>query len=139
MSTFNFSRGFQKFRMPEIKISDSFKSTAHIYFTYLYGGAIGLATFYGVKKGTEKWWHWKQERTYRKISIDYIESVVNIACDGGMWAYYILMCASSNAIVAATSPVSVPILLYFFAEPPKLENSKSTTSSTNSISFVESK
>lgn len=102
-----------------IKLSPIAKEIGSKYFKYVYGGAIGLASFYGVKKGTEKWWIWKQKRTYRKISIDSIESVVNIACDGGVWAYYIITCAFSNALVAATSPISVPIILYLLEEKEK--------------------
>jgi hypothetical protein len=118
------------FKFP--KIPDQYKDTAYLYASYIYFGAIGLSTFYGIKKGIEKWWQWKQIRQYRKISIDYIESVINTACDGGVLVYYILMCSSSNALVAATSPVSVPILLYFFEKPePKKDHDDSLHLLTN--------
>ncbi len=113
---------FSKIKIPEIKISDSCKEIVYLSFAYLYGGSVGLATLYGVKKGIEKWWNWKQIRTYRKISIDYIESVLNIACDGGMLTYYMVMCGLSNAAVAATCPVSVPLLLHYFEESKENKN-----------------
>lgn len=110
-----------KLKLPNIAISDDYKKTASLYFMYMYGGTIGLATLYGIKKGTQKWWNWKQKRCYKKISIDSVESVVNIACDMGVWSFYIIMCITSNVLVAATSPISVPIILYFFEEPAKIE------------------
>lgn len=113
----SFNKFLGSFKFPRFTISESVKETTYVYFMYVYGGAIGLATIYGIKKGTQKWYEWKQKRSYRKISIDSIESVVNIACDGGAWAYYIIACAAANAMVAATSPVSVPVILYFLEEP----------------------
>lgn len=113
---YNFINKFKTLPAVNIHIPNNYKNTAYESFMYIYSGAIGLATLYGIKKGTQKWWEWKQKRSYRKISIDSIESVVNIACDGGAWAYYIIACSISNALVAATSPISVPVILYFLEE-----------------------
>lgn len=110
---------FKNLNYPQFYFPQEFKNNTYFYFAYLYGGAITVAAIYGAKKGTDKWLHWKKTRTYKKISIDYVESVVNIACDGGTWAYYTLMCSIANAFVAATSPVSVPLLLTFFEDKPK--------------------
>lgn len=129
-----------KFKIPNviwsIRFTDGQRQIAYVYFAYLYGGAIGLATLYGVKKGTQKWWEWKQERNYRKISIESVESVVNIACDGGAWAFYVMACALTNAFVAATSPISVPLLLYFFEEP-KLPHTDSLSTLSTDGDYME--
>lgn len=127
---------FRQFNMNSM-FSPFYKNTQTtlLSLSYLYSGAVFFASLYGIKKGTETWLNWKQTRVYRKISIDYVESVINIACDGGKWAYYALLCATSNAFIAATCPISVPILLYFF-EQPKIE-SDNTDNVNNKIEIIE--
>lgn len=52
--------------LSSIKFTKEQKEVGWMYFTYFYGGIVGMATIYGMKKGTQKWLEWKQTRHYKK-------------------------------------------------------------------------
>jgi hypothetical protein len=87
-----------------------------------------------MKKGTQKWLEWKQTRHYKKINNNSLESIVDIACDGGTLAFYSIIYALSCAFIVSISPISVPILHYYKIDKNILPKTFSTDSlcSTNS-------
>lgn len=80
---------------------------------YTYGGVVAAAFLIGATKGVSQWVNWLSTRNYREISVKSVETVVNISCDVGKLAFNVLVGGGSSAVVAASAPVSVPILLYF--------------------------
>lgn len=114
--------------MLSIKISDKQRDTAITYTIWIYGGIVCMSTIYGIKKGIQKWLTWKDSRHYKKISNDTIESLIDIACDGGTLAFYSMAYGVSSAIIASTAPISIPLLHFFRLDRSILPETFSTDS-----------
>ena len=80
----------------------------------------------GAVKGLGKWMTWRNKRNYRKINYPTIEPVVNIAVDVGNLAYHVVVAGVASGAVAATCPISVPILLSTCEERPVEKDIKDT-------------
>ncbi len=92
----------------------------------IYKGVVLAAIAIGSVKGLIKWLDWRITRKYRKINYTAIEPVVNIAVDVGTLAYHITVAGAASGVVAATCPISVPILLATCEEPPADKDTKAT-------------
>jgi hypothetical protein len=91
-----------------------------------YMGLIGLSTTYGIARGASNWIDWRFKRPYFKIHSAYkdFEPIVNGIRDGGMLMVHIGATATGCAVVAATFPVSIPLLLSSASES---ESASTTT------------
>lgn len=78
----------------------------------VYGVVVAGSFLLGSWKGFTKWLSWLKTRKYRKIAYENVETVVNITADTGKLGYNVLVAGTSSALVAATAPVSVPLLLW---------------------------
>lgn len=97
-----------------------------LYFAGLLGSVL-----YGVDYGIREWLKWLETRKPIKLikKFAWCEPIVNVAKDGGYGMWHVIMCATSNAFVAATFIVSVPIITLFFSETE--EDSKNTAKKRN--------
>lgn len=80
----------------------------------LYYGTVALSFVLGACKGVSIWWDWLEQRKYRKITYPAIEPVVNAACDVGKLAYDVTSCSAASAAVAATAPISIPLIITYY-------------------------
>lgn len=79
-------------------------------------GVVVAAALYGAIKGFGKWFQWWWHREKLIISIEIVEPVVNISRDAGMFAWFVGATAVISSIIAATCPISVPLLYLFFGK-----------------------
>ncbi|VBB18164.1 hypothetical protein YASMINEVIRUS_627 [Yasminevirus sp. GU-2018] len=96
-------------------IPDSLKSTGAL----LYGSAVACAFVIGAANSFGPYFKWLHQRKYRRIRVKSVETVVNISVDVGKFVFDVSSAGISSALVAATAPVSVPILLMLREEDPK--------------------
>jgi hypothetical protein len=96
---------------------DSVRTTVR-YAVGVYSVAVAGGFIIGSWKGFTKWLSWLKTRTYRKIAYENVETIVNIAADTGKLGYNVLVAGTASAVVVATSPVSVPLLLWKVEEQP---------------------
>ncbi|AYV76632.1 MAG: hypothetical protein Terrestrivirus10_16 [Terrestrivirus sp.] len=93
--------------------------TAVRYAVGVYSVAVAGGFVIGSWKGFTKWSSWLETRTYRKIAYENVETVVNIAADTGKLGYNVLVAGTTSALVVATSPVSVPLILWKIEDKPE--------------------
>jgi len=95
-------------------------NVSYVSIQYFYGFVILMSCAYGTKKGLEQFLTWKQSRRYIKLlKFKNIEEMVNVSCDVGTCAYYMFVNGSMNAIIGATFPISMPLLLYLCVDKEK--------------------
>lgn len=80
----------------------------------LYFVLIVVGLFLGAVKGSQNFVDWLQTRSYRKIEFENIEPIINIVCDVGQFIFLTASSAFASSFVAATFPISVPLLLHIF-------------------------
>ena len=97
------------------------QTAANVYKVVIVGAMV-----IGAVKGLSKWMTWRSQRNYRKINYPTIEPVVNIALDVGNLAYHVVVAGVASGAVAATCPISVPILLATCEEQPAEKDIKAT-------------
>lgn len=106
---FNLTR-FLNFSKNMLPFTDSQLKTAGIYGLWMYGLIVGMSTIYGIKKGIQQWLEWKMTRHYKSLHNQNIDSIIDIACDGGTLAFYAMTNGLFSAFIASTAPISVPLL-----------------------------
>jgi len=90
--------------------------------TSIYTGMIVISFGYGAACGFHDWCNYMDKRQRRCITIKTLEPIVNNVCDAGLLAWHVGLSGGISAFVAATFPISVPILLWGFQEPPNPNN-----------------
>lgn len=73
---------------------------------------VGITTLYGVWKGLERWWDWKSERKPITVNNNTVDPVLNSAYMG----YYTMVAGMTSGMIAATFPVSIPLMIMFAKE-----------------------
>lgn len=112
-------------KLPQIVIpfTETQQQTTKTYGLWMYGLIVGMSTVYGVKKGIQQWLEWKLTRQYKSLHNQNIDSIIDIACDGGTLAYYAMVNGIMSAVIASTAPISVPLLHFFRLDTKKIHHS----------------
>ena len=86
-------------------------------FRILYELIIITSFLYGAMYGLHEWFQWLCTRKPIKLikECSWAEPIVNVARDGGYATWHVMTCAASNAFIASTFIVSVPIMALFFS------------------------
>lgn len=116
-----------------LPLTESQQKTAITYGLWMYGLIVGMSTVYGIKKGVQQWLEWKLTRHYRSLHNQNIDSIIDIACDGGTLAFYAMTNGLFSAFIASTAFVSVPILHFFRLDKNTSLNRIDSDSSIDSI------
>ena len=91
----------------------------YVVFAYLYIIAVWCAMAYGVITGFSEWSLFVDQRKPIKLAqkFAWVQGIVNAAIVAGYAVWYVIACAGSTTFVAATFPISVPVITFFFSEP----------------------
>ena len=103
----------------------------------MYGLAVGLSLFYGMYSGFSEWVCWMENHKPIKLQkkTQWLEPIVNTTRNSGYFVWNVITYAVSTTFIAATFPVSVPMLTLFFADKEVTTSStkgSDTDSDTNS-------
>ncbi len=90
----------------------------------LYYVWIAGVSLHGFGHGCLEWFDWVTSRKRISLSHKALEQVVNCTRDGCFFAWHIGYSVFINAFVAATAPVSVPLILFFDGKRTELQNEK---------------
>lgn len=82
-------------------------------FGYFYGGVTILGLFYGALQGCYVWRDWLSTRSQISIGSKTYDPLINNIRDIGQWGFYVLQSGTGSALLVATSPISVPLLLRY--------------------------
>lgn len=88
-------------------------------FAALYTVAVFCSMLYGLGRGIAEWAEWMLRRRPIRLNkqFKWVEPIVNATKDSGYAVWFVISCAGFSSFVAATFPISVPTIAYFFAEP----------------------
>lgn len=87
-----------------------------------YTGLVLIGAVYGGVKGFGRWLDWLDKRkkvALRNVPVigaDLVNPIINIGKDAGNLGYNVGMASLFSALMVATSPVSVPLFLFFSEE-----------------------
>jgi len=77
-----------------------------------YYSVVGLGFLWGAYAGCENYYYrWACSRTKVTVNSPIFDPILNICRDAGVWGYNVLTAGFVSALVIATFPVSVPLLL----------------------------
>ena len=97
---------------------------------FIYTLAVFVSLIYGLGYGLDEWRIWMDTHKPVKLTklFAWCEPIVNTSINAGYAVWHMLTCGISTTFVAATFPVSVPIITLFFSEsdenPPIPENTR---------------
>lgn len=92
-----------------------------------YKGIVCLAAVYGGLRGLWDWTEWLDNRNRVPVKYGPCEPIVNTARDAGFMVWNVGLSSSVSALVAATAPVSVPLLMRYSGDSNKQSTDKSNT------------
>ncbi len=78
---------------------------------YFYGGIVAIGFIRGAFSGCEQYYKWKTTRKQVSIGSDLYDPTINVVRDAGYWGFNTLQGGFGSAIIVATAPFSVPILI----------------------------
>lgn len=79
--------------------------------TYTYGGIVALGFLRGAVAGCSQHYEWLQGRKEITIDSPLYDPVLNTCRDVGHWGFNVIQAGGGSAIIVATAPLSVPLLL----------------------------
>lgn len=85
-------------------------------------GVVILGAAFGFYKGFNRWRRWIANRSKLYINSEMLEPIINSAYDVGMFAWYGGGTAIVSAIIAATCPISVPLLYLILKKRTQLKD-----------------
>ena len=94
----------------------------------VYVGAVAVTGVYGLISGINIWSDWRNSRTPYSLKNKTLEPIANAAVDGGKLAFDTVTTTAGCMVVAATFPISVPLLITL-----NQEDSEDTTPGTEQI------
>lgn len=109
------------------------------YAFYFYCGVIVTGASYGAFRGFLSWVKWRESRVPTRITYKTIEPIVNNSIDAGRLGLYVLMSGLISGAVVATSPISVPIIVWTMKEKDEKDKKKdSEVHRSESLPAIES-
>lgn len=78
---------------------------------YFYAGVVSLGAVKGAISACNQYWTWRQTRTPVTINSPMYDPIINSCRDVGYWGFNALQAGVGSAIIVATSPVSIPLIL----------------------------
>lgn len=89
---------------------------------YFYGGVIFIGLCKGGLQGCYIWGNWLANRKQITIGSEKYDPIINNVRDVGQWGFYVLQSGIGSALIVATSPISVPLLLKYKGVPIEPHN-----------------
>jgi len=80
---------------------------------YVYGGFVFLGFCRGTFSGCHAYYSWLKVRKPVSINYKLYEPTVNTIRDVGYWSFYTMQGGVGSALIAATAPISVPLMIKF--------------------------
>lgn len=88
--------------------------TAKEWGLFIYTTAVVAATVYGCGSGFTQWLTTPSTRV--RISNKTLEPIVNVCISSGSLAFHVVTAGVGSMVVAATAPVSVPLIVWLDKE-----------------------
>jgi hypothetical protein len=81
---------------------------------YTYYGVVITGGIRGMGSGYSKFNDWYSTRQPVSINSKMYDPIINTCRDSGMFGFYTLQSGLGSALIVATAPISVPLLLTIF-------------------------
>ena len=91
-----------------------FSLTVTNVFFFLYIAILLISAFYGFCNGMNGFGEWYKSRELVEVQFESLDSVINLLVDIGYFLKFVFFETMLSTLVAATAPVSVPMIVYLF-------------------------
>jgi hypothetical protein len=87
-------------------------------FVYIYTLAVFASLVYGIVYGLNEWAIWMDSHKPIKLNkrFAWSQPIINTSINAGYAVWHMITCGISTMFVAATFPISVPVITFFFSE-----------------------
>ena len=101
-------------------------------FVCIYSVAVFVSFVYGLTYGFSEWCSWMESHKPIKLNkrFAWSQAIVNTSINAGYAVWHMLTCGISTTFVAATFPVSVPVIAFFFSQGDDDDDNESTKETT---------
>lgn len=93
---------------------------------YTYYGVVTVGAIRGTVGGYNKFDDWYSSRKQVSVGSQMYDPIINTCRDSGMFGFYTLQSGLGSAVIVATAPISIPLLLTLFKKDvdPEVPNSE---------------